>query len=75
MSEGRDVADLGDQPDRGQRVDAAQTAQPSDRRRPRSLDGLLGDQGVEALAAREQDLVVGEVLTEDRRRAGRQSAA
>ncbi|MBW3652705.1 MAG: 2-C-methyl-D-erythritol 2,4-cyclodiphosphate synthase [Actinobacteria bacterium] len=63
--EGGDVADLGDQPDRGQRVDATQAAQPRDGRRPRPVDGLLEQQTVEAVATREQHLVVREVLSED----------
>jgi hypothetical protein len=60
MLEGGEVADLGDQPDRGQGVDAAQAAQPADGRRPLAIVGLLGDQPVEALAGREQDLVAGQ---------------
>src|SRR4051794_10416795 len=65
MLERGDVTDLGDQADRGQRVDAAQAAQPRDRRRPRPLHRLLNDQPVEAIAAREQYLMVREVLAED----------
>jgi len=60
-----DVTDLGDQSDRGQRVDAAHAAQPRDRRRPRALGGLLEQELVEAVTAREQHLVMGEVLTKD----------
>jgi hypothetical protein len=60
-----DSADLADQADGGQRVDAAHAAQPRDRRRPRALRGLLKQQLVEAIAAREQHFVVGEVLAED----------
>jgi len=48
-----DVADLGDQADRGQRVDAAHAAQPGDHRRPRALGGLLEQQLVKAVTARE----------------------
>ena len=59
-----EVADLGDQPDRGQGVDAAQAAQPPDRRCPRLEFGLLADQRVETVPTREQHLVAGQVLTE-----------
>jgi hypothetical protein len=62
MFERVDVTDLGDQADGGQRVDAAQATQPGDGRRPRTLGGLLGDQRVQAVAAREQHLVMSEVL-------------
>jgi hypothetical protein len=59
------IADLGDQADRGQRVDASQAPQPRDHRRPGPGGGLLGDQPVEALAACQQHLVAGQVLRQD----------
>jgi len=66
MRERVEVAYLGDQADRGhgQRVDAAQAAQPTDQRGPSLVLGLAGDQAVEALAACEQHLVAGQVLPE-----------
>ena len=65
MSERGDVANLGDQADRGQRADPAQAAQPCNDWGPRALGGLLEQELVEAIAAREQHLMVGEVLAED----------
>jgi hypothetical protein len=46
-------------------VSATQATQPRDRRRPRPLHRLLKQDAVQALAAREQHLVMGEVLAED----------
>jgi hypothetical protein len=45
--EAAEVADLGDDPERGQRVHAAQAAQAGDERRPRPLRGRLGDRPLE----------------------------
>jgi hypothetical protein len=44
MTKRGDVADPSEQPDRRERVDAAQTTQPADRRRPWAVGGLLGQQ-------------------------------
>src|SRR4029079_6876525 len=57
VREAREVADLGAQPDRRQRVDPAQAAQPGDRRGPRRLVGYLGELVLDAVAAGEQDVV------------------
>jgi hypothetical protein len=65
VRERTDVTDLGDQADRGQRVDAAQEAQTGDRCRPRALGGLLEDQSIQPLASGEQHLVMSQILTED----------
>lgn len=68
MRERREVADLGDQPDRGQRVDATQASQPADRRSPGPVRGLLGDQAVQAITTRQEHLVAGQILPENRLR-------
>jgi hypothetical protein len=65
VAKGGDVADLGDESDGGQRVDAAQAAKAGNRRRPPCADRLLKQDLVEAVAAREQHRVTGHVLAED----------
>jgi|SRR5271155_512383 len=60
-----DIPDLCDEADRGERVDAAQTAKAPNDGRPRPLDRLFEDQRVQAIAAGEQHLVMGQILTED----------
>src|SRR5207245_3317178 len=50
-AEAAEVADLGYQRERGQRVDAAQAAQPRDERAPRLLLGGLADRSLQLLDA------------------------
>lgn len=59
------IADLGNEPDRAERVDPAQAPKPSNEWRPPLLDGVYLDQSVEAVATGEQHLVAADVLTED----------
>ena len=65
-----EVTDLGDEPDRGQRLDTAQAAKPSDQRRPRTLHGLLNDQGIQAISPGEQHLVMGQISPKTTSRSG-----
>jgi hypothetical protein len=64
--EGTELADLGNQADRGRRVDAARAAEPADQRRPLRVARLLVDERIQAGARRQDDLVAGQVLTEHR---------
>ncbi len=64
MRERGEVPDLGDQSDRGERVDAAHAAQPTHDADPPLGLRLLDDQRVETIATRQQHLVAGQVLAE-----------
>ena len=63
--EALEVADLGADAERRQRVEAVQAAQPRDDRRPGRVGGELGDGTIERVAAGEQDVVGVQVVGEE----------
>jgi hypothetical protein len=69
--EALEVADLGAQPDRRERVDPAQAAQPRDRLRPRRAGHELGDRGLQAVATDDQRVDRAEVVQQRDLRAAR----
>lgn len=56
------VADLGAQPDRGERVDPAQAAQPADGLRPRRPGHEFADRALQAVAAHDQRVDPAEIV-------------
>jgi len=57
MIESLPLADLGAQPERGERVDPAQAAQPGDGVRARRARRQLGEVGLDLVTARDQHVV------------------
>ncbi len=66
VGEAVDVADLGGDPERGQRVDAAQTAQPGHQRRGRGLGGERGGLSLERCAPRVDEVERVQMVVEGR---------
>jgi hypothetical protein len=64
--EAGEVADLGAQSDRGERVDAAQAAQPRDRLGPRRERDELAEQPLDRVAARDQRVDRAQVVEQRR---------
>ena len=66
MIEPLQLADLGAQPERGERVDPAQTPQPRDRVRARDGDRELCEVGLDLVAAGDQHVVRVQIVGECR---------
>ena len=60
------LADLGTEPERGQRVDPAQASQPRDRVRARGAERDLCEVGLDVVAAGNQHIVSVQVVSQRR---------
>ena len=66
MIEAAPLADLGTEPERGQRVDPAQAPQPRDRVRARDAERELCELGLDLIAAGDQHVVSVQVVRQRR---------